>query len=110
MSFNEPKDINEEEIKHIYKNNDKVVNDDEIIERKEKESKNYFKISSIKNGMALLVTGDDVFFLFPAYLLPTGAKFGESFKLEIKLCDNIYNKKASEEIEQIQKKYSDEKM
>ena len=56
--------------------------------------------------MALLVTGDDTVFLFPAYLLPKGAKLGESFTLEVKLFDNNYNKKVMEEIEQIQKKYS----
>ena len=75
----------------------------EKIERKEKECKNYFKISSIKNGIALVVTGDDTIFTFPAYLLPKGAKLGESFILEIKLHD--INKNAIKEIEDIQKKY-----
>lgn len=96
MSFNDPKEINNSNKEKIYK---------EIIEKKEKESKNYFKISSIKNGVALVVTGDDIVFTFPAYLLPVGAKLGESFSLEIKLFNNIYNKKEIEEIEAIQKKF-----
>ena len=101
MSFNDPKEISE---KKIQNNNNKIIN--EIIERKEKESKNYFKISAIKNGQALIVTGDDTVFTFPAYLLPKGAKLGESFTLEIKLYDNNnINKKTNEEIENIQKKY-----
>lgn len=104
MSFNEPKEVNDEKINNNFWNNNKISN--EVIEKKEKECKNYFKISSIKNGMALLVTGDDTVFLFPAYLLPKGAKLGESFTLEVKLFDNNYNKKVMEEIEQIQKKYS----
>lgn len=98
MSFNDPKEINDKKLK-----NSNITN--EIIERKEKESKNYFKISSIKNGIALLVTGDDTIFTFPAYLLPKGAKLGESFTLEIKLHDNNFNRKTIEEIEKIQKKY-----
>ena len=101
MSFNDPKEINDIKITN---NNNKIIN--EIIERKEKESKNYFKISSIKNGQALVVTGDDAIFTFPAYLLPKGAKLGESFTLEIKLYDNHHIiKKTNEEIENIQKKY-----
>ena len=98
MSFNDPKEMNDKKIKDSNINN-------EIIERKEKESKNYFKISAIKNGISLLVTGNDTVFTFPAYLLPKGAKLGESFTLEIKLHDNNINKKEIEEIEKIQKKY-----
>ena len=98
MSFNDPKEMNDKKIKDSNINN-------EIIERKEKESKNYFKISAIKNGISLLVTGNDTVFNFPAYLLPKGAKLGESFTLEIKLHDNNINKKEIEEIEKIQKKY-----
>ena len=97
MSFNDPKEINE---KKMAKNN--IT--DEKIERKEKECKNYFKISSIKNGVALVVTGDDTVFTFPAYLLPKGAKLGESFTLDIKLYD--INKNSEKEIEEIQKKYA----
>ena len=96
MSFNDPKEINE-------KNKEKNMITHEKIERKEKECKNYFKISSIKNGIALVVTGDDTVFTFLAYLLPKGAKLGESFILEIKLHD--INKNAIKEIEDIQKKY-----
>ena len=97
MSFNDPKEIKE---KNMAKNN---INDEKI-ERKEKECKNYFKISSIKNGVALVVTGDDAIFTFPAYLLPKGAKLGESFTLDIKLYD--INKNSEKEIEEIQKKYA----
>jgi hypothetical protein len=104
MSFNEPNEIKDEKINSNISNNNKRNN--EIIERKEKECKNYFKISAIKNGTALVVTGDDVVFLFPAYLLPVGAKLGESFILEVKLFDNNYNKKENEEIAIIQNKYS----
>ena len=101
MSFNDPKEIN----------NEKQINlDKEIIEKKEKKCKNYFKISSIKNGMALLVTGDDIVFTFPAYLLPRGAKLGETFALEIKLFDKTYNEQMIDEIEQIQKKYSNDEI
>ena len=97
MSFNDPSETD-----YINKNNN--INKD-IIERKEKECKNYFKISAINNGMALLVSGDDTVFTFPAYLLPKGAKLGESFILEIKLFNNNYNKKVVEELEKIQNKY-----
>ena len=81
------------------------MNKKAIIEKKEKEIKNYFKISDIKKGEALLVTHDDIVFSFPACLLPRGAKLGETFSLEIKLFDKNYNNKEKEEIEQIQKKY-----
>ena len=77
-----------------------------IIERKEKESRNFFKISDIKRGEALLVTNDDIIFSFPACLLPRGAKLGQTFSLEIKSFDNNYNKNELEEIDQIQNKYA----
>ena len=96
MSFNDPSEND-----YINKNS----YNKEIIEKKEKECKNFFKISSINNGMALLVSGDDTVFTFPAYLLPKGAKLGESFTLEIKLFNNNYNKKVMEELENIQNKY-----
>ena len=86
-------------------NPNKKMNKKAIIEKKEKEIKNYFKISDIKKGEALLVTHDDIVFSFPACLLPRGAKLGETFSLEIKLFDKNYNNKEKEEIEQIQKKY-----
>ena len=88
---------------HIYAM--KVYIKSDLREKKEKEIKNYFKISDIKKGEALLVTHDDIVFSFPACLLPRGAKLGETFSLEIKLFDKNYNNKEKEEIEQIQKKY-----
>jgi hypothetical protein len=104
MSFNEPKELSEEDNDvGIFGNKNSVK---EIIERKEKECKNFFKISAIRQGEALVVSGDDAVFSFPAHLLPKGAKLGESFTLEIKLFENNYNKKAIEEIEKIQKKYA----
>ena len=78
---------------------------------KENESKNYFRISTIKKGKALIVTGDDTILSFPAYLLPKGAKLGETFTIEIKAINsskkinNINSSKESIEIENIQKKY-----
>ena len=107
MSFNEPKELSDD---NNFVGTFGTQNDNrEIIERKEKECQNFFKISAIKQGEALLVTGDDTVFTFPAYLLPVGAKLGESFTFEIKLFDNSYNKKEKEEIENIQKKYASEK-
>ena len=104
MSFNEPKELSgEDNDVGIFGNKNTVQ---EIIERKEKECKNFFKISTIRQGEALLVSGNDVVFSFPAHLLPKGAKLGESFTLEIKLFENNFNKKAIEEIEKIQKKYA----
>ena len=99
-NINKSKDLFNEFI--INQNNNKKP----IIERKEKESRNCFRISDIKKGEALLVTKDDIIFSFPACLLPKGAKLGDTFSLEIKLFDNNYNKKELEEIEQIQNKYS----
>lgn len=104
MSFNEPKELSgEDNDVGIFGNRNSVQ---EIIERKEKECKNFFKISAIRQGEALVVSGNDVVFSFPAHLLPKGAKLGESFTLEIKLFENNFNKKAIEEIEKIQKKYA----
>lgn len=77
-----------------------------IVERKEKESRNFFKISDIKKGEALLVTHDDIIFSFPACLLPRGAKLGETFSFEIKSIEKSYNRKELEDIEQIQNKYA----
>ena len=79
-----------------------------IVERNEKESKNYFRISDIKKGEALLVTHNDIIFSFPACLLPKGAKLGDSFSLEIKSFDSNFKKKEFDEIEQIQKKYTEQ--
>ena len=76
-----------------------------IIERN--QTKNFFKISEIKKGEALLVANNDIIFSFPACLLPKEAKLGDTFSLEIKLLDNNFKKKEFEEIEQIQKKYSE---
>ena len=97
MSFNEPKEIKNESMFNL---------DKKIIETNDKKSKNFFKISSIKNGIALLVTENDVVFTYPAYLLPKGAKLGETFSLEIKLFEKKFDKKRTDEILQIQKKYS----
>ena len=78
---------------------------------KENESKNYFRISSIEQGNALLVTGDDTIFTFPAYLLPKGAKLGETFTFEIKAINSSKNNNNTDfskeciEIDKIQKKY-----
>ena len=97
------------QIKNINKSKNLFnLNDDKktIVERKEKESRNYFRISDIKKGEALLVTKDDTIFSFPTCLLPKGAKLGDTFSLEIKLFNNNYNEKELEEIKQIQNKYS----
>lgn len=107
----ENKSINiPEEILEI--NNDKNKNNLKTpIIVKENESKNYFRISSIEQGNALLVTGDDTIFTFPAYLLPKGAKLGETFTFEIKAINsskksnNIDSSKECVEIDNIQKKY-----
>ena len=92
--------------------NSKNKNDEKTpIVIKENESKNYFRISTIKKGKALIVTGDDTILSFPAYLLPKGAKLGETFTIEIKAINsskkinNINSSKESIEIENIQKKY-----
>ena len=52
------------------------------------QSKNFFKISEIKKGEALVVTNDDIIFSFPACLLPKEAKLGDTFSLEIKSFNN----------------------
>ena len=71
------------------------------------QAKNYFKISEIKKGEALVVTNDDIIFSFPAYLLPKEIKLGDTFSLEIKLFNNEIKQKELEEIGLIQKKYSE---
>jgi len=99
-NINKSKDLFTEFI--INQNNKKKP----IVERREKESRNFFKISDIKKGEALLVTNDDIIFSFPACLLPRGAKLGQTFSLEIKSFDDNYNKNELDEIEQIQNKYA----
>ena len=71
------------------------------------QTKNYFKISELKKGQALVITNDDIIFSLPACLLPKEAKLGDTFSLEIKLFDNVIKKKELEEIGNIQKKYSE---
>ena len=68
---------------------------------------NFFKISEIKKGEALVVTKDDIIFSLPACLLPKEAKLGDTFSLEIKLFNNEIKQKELEEIGLIQKKYSE---
>lgn len=93
--------------KHFNPFIDSKENKEEKIERNFSESKNYFRISSINQGYALVVTGDDVVFNFPAILLPTGAKLGETFTFDIKSLDTYfaYKNAKTKEIENIQKKY-----
>ena len=71
------------------------------------ESKNYFKISEINKGNAVLVSEDDNIINFPAFLLPKGAKLCETYTFEIKSMDKgfIYKNKKANEIDHIQKKY-----
>ncbi len=71
------------------------------------ESSNFFKISEINKGNAILVSVDDNVINFPAYLLPKGAKLGETYKFEIKSMDKgfIYKNKKANEIDNIQKKF-----
>jgi hypothetical protein len=71
------------------------------------ESKNYFKISEINKGNAVLVSEDDNIINFPAFLLPKGAKLYETYTFEIKSMDKgfIYKNKKANEIDHIQKKY-----
>ena len=71
------------------------------------QTNNFFKISEIKKGEALVVTKDDIIFSLPACLLPKEAKLGDTFSLEIKLFNNEIKKKELEEIGLIQKKYSE---
>jgi len=71
------------------------------------ESKNYFKISSINKGNAILITEDDNIINFPAFLLPKGAKLGETYTFQIKSMDKgfIYKNQKANEIDNIQKKF-----
>ena len=71
------------------------------------ESRNYFKISEINKGNAILVSEDDNIINFPAFLLPKGAKLGETYTFEIKSMDKgfIYKNKKANEVDEIQKKY-----
>ena len=71
------------------------------------QTNNFFKISEIKKGEALVVTKDDIIFSLPACLLPKEAKLGDTFSLEIKLFSNEIKQKELEEIGLIQKKYSE---
>ena len=71
------------------------------------QTNNFFKISEIKKGEALVVTKDDIIFSLPACLLPKEAKLGDTFSLEIKLFNNEIKQKELEEIGLIQKKYSE---
>ena len=71
------------------------------------QTNNFFKISEIKKGEALVVTNDDIIFSLPACLLPKEAKLGDTFSLEIKLFNNEIKQKELEEIGLIQKKYSE---
>ena len=74
---------------------------------KKNQTNNFFKISEIKKGEALVVTKDDIIFSLPACLLPKEAKLGDTFSLEIKLFNNEIKHKELEEIGLIQKKYSE---
>jgi len=71
------------------------------------QTNNFFKISEIKKGEALVVTKDDIIFSLPACLLPKEAKLGDTFSLEIKLFNKEIKQKELEEIGLIQKKYSE---
>ena len=71
------------------------------------QTNNFFKISEIKKGEALVVTNNDIIFSLPACLLPKEAKLGDTFSLEIKLFNNEIKQKELEEIGLIQKKYSE---
>jgi len=71
------------------------------------QTNNFFKISEIKKGEALVVTNDDIIFSLPACLLPKETKLGDTFSLEIKLFNNEIKQKELEEIGLIQKKYSE---
>ena len=85
----------------------KEKNKEDQISRNFADSKNYFRISSIHQGNALVVTGDDIVLNFPAIMLPKGAKLGETFTIEIKSLDTsfAYKNEKAMEIENIQRKY-----
>ena len=100
--------------KQIFKINNllgnKKENNNEVnkeIVRNYWESKNYFKISEINKGNAILVSEDDNIINFPAFLLPKGAKLGETYTFEIKSMDKgfIYKNQKANEIDDIQKKF-----
>ena len=98
-------------LNNLFGNNDiRNENDNEI--KKEIisnywESKNFFRISEINKGNAILVSEDDNIINFPAFLLPKGVKIGETYTFEIKSMDKgfIYKNKKANEIEDIQKKF-----
>ena len=71
------------------------------------ECRNFFKISEISKGNAILVSVDDNIINFPAFLLPKGAKIGETYTFEIKSMDKgfIYKNQKANEVDEIQKKY-----
>ena len=91
-------------------NNIRNENDNEIkkeIVSNYWESKNFFRISEINKGNAILVSEDDNIINFPAFLLPKGVKIGETYTFEIKSMDKgfIYKNQKANEIEDIQKKF-----
>ena len=98
-------------LNNLFGNNDiRNENDNEI--KKEIisnywESKNFFRISEINKGNAILVSEDDNIINFPAFLLPKGVKIGETYTFEIKSMDKgfIYKNQKANEIEDIQKKF-----
>ena len=117
---NDPKDTKDSNTlflnKQIFKinnlfgdKNKKIENneDKKEIVRNYWESKNYFKISSINKGNAILITEDDNIINFPAFLLPKGAKLGETYTFQIKSMDKgfIYKNQKANEIDNIQKKF-----
>ena len=102
--------------KQIFKINNLFGDKNKKVENNEKkkeivrnywESKNYFKISSINKGNAILITEDDNIINFPAFLLPKGAKLGETYTFQIKSMDKgfIYKNQKANEIDNIQKKF-----
>ena len=102
--------------KQIFKINDLFGDKNKKVENNEKkkeivrnywESKNYFKISSINKGNAILITEDDNIINFPAFLLPKGAKLGETYTFQIKSMDKgfIYKNQKANEIDNIQKRF-----
>ena len=91
-------------------NNIRNENDNEIkkeIVSNYWESKNFFRISEINKGNAILVSEDDNIINFPAFLLPKGVKIGETYTFEIKSMDKgfIYKNQKANEIDDIQKKF-----
>ena len=115
-SNNSNENKNEEKINFLYKQIVKInlfgkskeeLNKKEELTRNYWESSNLFKISEINKGNAILVSVDDNIINFPAYLLPKGAKLGETYIFEIKSMDKgfIYKNKKANEIDEIQKKF-----